>query len=279
VDERYLSITRVRALSPRALARYLIPLIERENPATSDYLRVVLEMLRDDPSGPAELRRRAGTLRDVVTGAAGYVERDALSRARAALIEELRRGAGLDENAPAQEYVAAPRSLPGERPLPIVIWVPHIRSPFNGGNIVRSAAAFGIRGVVFGPDCPAFDHPRFLRAAMGGERLLEVVRGGQETARAVLQAATPGDASLVALETGGTPVERFPFPAAGVIALGHEELGLSERVLSAARATGGVVSIPLHGVKRSLNVGVALGAALSWWSAALRSADPRSPVG
>lgn len=121
---------------------------------------------------------------------------------------------------------------------------------------------------------------------MGGERLVEVVRGGEEEARAVLQAAMPNDAvatgnaaPLVALETGGTPVERFLFPSAGVIALGHEELGLSERVLSAAGATGGVVTIPLHGVKRSLNVGVALGAALSWWCAALRQADPRSPVG
>lgn len=101
---------------------------------------------------------------------------------------------------------------------------------------------------------------------MGAERYLPIERGGEHESRAILGEETP----IVALETGAEPIDRFHFPERGVLVIGHEELGLSEDQRITARRSGGVVSIPLDGVKRSLNVGVALGVALSWWSAALR---------
>lgn len=157
--------------------------------------------------------------------------------------------------------------------LPVVIYLPHIRSPFNLGGILRSAAAFGVVGVVLGPDCPSLSHPRTERAAMGALSHLRVVSGGWGAAAALLERVVPEVASpppRIALETGGRNIYEMSFPPAGVLVAGHEQLGLPEAELAAARAAGAVVSIPHGGPKASLNVGVAVGIALSWWHAGTR---------
>ena len=76
-----------------------------------------------------------------------------------------------------------------------------------------------------------------------------------------------GRTGLVALELGGTPLERFEFPRAGVLLVGSEELGLSAEAL--ALAGGGRVSIPMAGAKRSLNVAAAFAVAMHAWAARL----------
>lgn len=256
---RYLSIARVVTLSPTALHRYVSGLFNQEDPRRSDYFRAVLRALREDDTRSAELRRRIDAL---------LAETDErLDFVRSALIEQLAREAGREENPPdfAEDSAAADADTDGVV-LPIVVWTPHLRSPFNLGNIIRSAAAFGICGIVIGPDCPSLEHPRLRRAAMGGGRLVSIERGGEAEALGMLG----GDASVLALETGGEAIDDFRFPDRGILMLGHEEHGLSKRELALAQGSAGVVSIPLEGVKRSLNVGVALGAALSWWNAALR---------
>jgi TrmH family RNA methyltransferase len=81
-----------------------------------------------------------------------------------------------------------------------------------------------------------------------------------------------------ALETGGIPVDEFPFPQRGAMILGSEELGVSPRALAAGDASLGRVSIPTIGVKGSINVSVAFGIAMQRWAATLggprRAAQP-----
>jgi TrmH family RNA methyltransferase len=72
-----------------------------------------------------------------------------------------------------------------------------------------------------------------------------------------------------ALETGGTPLGEFPFPARGIMIAGSEELGVSPEALAAADASLGRVSIPSFGAKGSLNVSTAFGIAMQAWSSTL----------
>ena len=72
---------------------------------------------------------------------------------------------------------------------------------------------------------------------------------------------------LFALELGGVPVDRFVFPARGMVLVGSEELGLSPEAIRLADQGRGRVSIPLAGAKRSLNVAVAFGILMQAWRA------------
>jgi RNA methyltransferase, TrmH family len=141
---------------------------------------------------------------------------------------------------------------------PMDIYLEAMRSPFNVGSIFRTAEAFGAQRILLSPRTPLPTHPRAEKTAMGASRALP-----WEVAEL---ASLRGRADLFALELGGTPLDRFPFPAAGTVLVGSEELGLSPEALEIAAAGLGRVSIPLAGAKRSLNVSVAVGILLQAWS-------------
>ena len=68
-------------------------------------------------------------------------------------------------------------------------------------------------------------------------------------------------------EPGGTPIGEFKFPKKGICIIGSEELGVSPQALS--KATYGRVTIPMKGLKASLNVGVAYGILMQAWTSLL----------
>ena len=73
----------------------------------------------------------------------------------------------------------------------------------------------------------------------------------------------PSELPVFALETGGTDINEFEFPQKGICIIGSEELGVSPEALH--RADYGRVSIPMKGLKASLNVGVAFGILMQKW--------------
>ena len=75
--------------------------------------------------------------------------------------------------------------------------------------------------------------------------------------------AKENDLPIFVLETGGKPIEEFKFPKKGICIIGSEELGVSPQALS--KATYGRVTIPMKGLKASLNVGVAYGILMQAW--------------
>ena len=191
-----------------------------------------------------------------------------LRRRSMVLLERLARVAGLDPPALEERSSISEGAQPPH--VPVVLYLPHLRSPFNLGNMIRSAATFGIAGVVADPTGPSLHHPRTRRAAMNGEHLVPCRSGGLSEARRLLRDRwndASGDAPVVVLETGGIPVGRFSFPPWGVLVAGHEELGVPGDLLADARRHDRVLTIPHGGPKASLNVGVAVGIAFSWWSA------------
>ena len=65
------------------------------------------------------------------------------------------------------------------------------------------------------------------------------------------------------METGGEKINKFHFPKNGIAVVGNEELGISAEVLKRADS---VVSIPMYGIKASINVSVAFGILMQKWT-------------
>lgn len=137
------------------------------------------------------------------------------------------------------------------------VYLEDIRSPFNVGSILRTAEALGLGEVLLSEACADPLHPRAQRSSMGAANLVPWRRCPLET--------LPGLGEVFALELGGTAIGEFAFPARGVMILGSEELGVTSRALAISKA--GRLSIPMKGLKASMNVAVAFGIAAHAWTA------------
>jgi len=137
----------------------------------------------------------------------------------------------------------------------VCVYAEDIRSPFNIGSIFRTAEAMGAEKVFISPHCINPEQPRAIRSGMG---CIETM-GWEQLALDEL----PQDLPVFALETGGTDINEFKFPEKGICIIGSEELGVSPEAL--ARAKYGTVTIPMKGLKASLNVGVAFGILMQKW--------------
>ena len=184
----------------------------------------------------------------------------------------LRYGTGIpkyDTTAPnpavsdAETQIAAPSAaLPITRPFypGVYVYAEDIRAPFNLGSIFRTAEAFGAEKLLLSEGCVSPEQPRAQRSAMGCTRFLPWEYCSLES--------LPADLPVFALETGGTPITSFSFPKHGIVLLGSEELGLSAEALK--KVSAGIVSIPMKGIKASLNVAVAFGILMQYWIASLK---------
>lgn len=184
----------------------------------------------------------------------------------------LRYGTGIpkyDTTAPnpaapdAETQIGAPPAvLPVTRPFypRVYVYAEDIRAPFNLGSIFRTAEAFGAEKLLLSEGCVSPEQPRAQRSAMGCTHFLPWEYCPLE--------ALPADLPVFALETGGTPITSFSFPKHGIVLLGSEELGLSAEALK--RVSAGIVSIPMKGIKASLNVAVAFGILMQYWIASFK---------
>jgi RNA methyltransferase, TrmH family len=137
----------------------------------------------------------------------------------------------------------------------VCIYAEDIRSPFNLGSIFRTAEAMGAEKLYLSPFCTNPEHPRAIRSGMGCIEAMGYTR--------ITLDELPKDIPVFVLETGGTPISEFCFPSQGICIIGSEELGVSPDGLK--RANYGRVSIPMKGLKASLNVGVAFGILMEKW--------------
>ncbi len=135
---------------------------------------------------------------------------------------------------------------------PFLIIAEAIEKPGNLGTILRSADAAGVDGVIVCDRCTDIYNPNVVRASVGALFTIPVIESTSEETLSWLQqrgikviAATPS-ASMEFTEsdlTGGV-----------AIAVGTEQLGLTERWMSASDIQ---VRIPMHGIADSLNVATA----------------------
>lgn len=141
------------------------------------------------------------------------------------------------------------------------LYAEDIRSPFNLGSLFRTAECFALQKIFTSPECVSPTHPRAVRSAMGTTQSVE-----WECKPLSEIAKEQPDLPILALETGGTPIEQFSFPKKAIVIAGSEELGVSAESLKLASA---IVSIKTRGEKASLNVGVAFGVFMQKWCEAL----------
>ena len=142
----------------------------------------------------------------------------------------------------------------------VYVYAEDIRSPFNCGSIFRTAEAMGAEKVLISPMCIDPNHPKALRSGMG---CIETIGFERKSVEELEEFAHERDLPIFVLETGGTSIEEFKFPQKGICIIGSEELGVSPQALS--KATYGRVTIPMKGLKASLNVGVAYGILMQKW--------------
>ncbi len=144
--------------------------------------------------------------------------------------------------------------------LPIEIFLDDIRSPFNVGSIFRSSESFGVRNIIISPGTAAPTHKRALRTSMGCTDIIPWEAVGDADLRPLLQ-----NKNIFALELNGIPMDQFKFPDKGICIIGSEELGVSPECLKIADNSFGRVSIPISGIKGSINVSVAFGILMYNW--------------
>jgi len=131
-----------------------------------------------------------------------------------------------------------------------------VRNPYNVGAILRSAAFFGVNGVLLGAPAP---HPALapdaLRVAEGGAEDLLLSRT-TDLAPSLAKLRARGVHVIGAESDGAESLLETVLPRPVVIVLGHEREGLSDRVRATCER---MVMIPGGGLVGSLNVAVTAG--------------------
>ncbi|MCR5437371.1 MAG: TrmH family RNA methyltransferase [Treponema sp.] len=145
----------------------------------------------------------------------------------------------------------------------VCVYAEDIRSPFNLGSIFRTAEGLGADKVYISPFCVDPEQPRAVRSGMGCIETMGYERLSLDN--------LPKSLPVFALETGGTDINDFVFPKEGICIIGSEELGVSPQALKAA--TYGTVTIPMKGLKASLNVGVAFGILMQKWIESINNSE------
>ena len=141
-------------------------------------------------------------------------------------------------------------------PLPVCAVLDNIRSLYNVGSIFRTADAAGVERLILCGITAAPPHPSLRKTALGADERVawEQSRNGV----AALARLRLAGYRVAAIETGEGAVDLFDwqpeFPLA--VVFGNEVEGVSPALLALCDVR---VSLPMHGIKRSLNVATAAG--------------------
>jgi len=154
----------------------------------------------------------------------------------------------------------------------LVLALDGVENPHNIGAILRSAAYFGVRGLVYtsadkneaGPLPSAA-----RRVAEGGAEHVPVLR--MQELSSLLRAAKRADIAVIGAGAhANTSLDRFAWPERAVLVLGHEQRGLSREAEAQCDA---IVRIAGGQQVESLNVSVAAGIFLASYAGA-HGAEP-----
>jgi len=149
---------------------------------------------------------------------------------------------------------------------PLEVLIDNVRSAYNLGSILRTADGAGVRHLHLCGITPTPAHSRVAKTALGAEQSVAwTYHANGLLAATNLQGQ---DMALIGLEGGPRATSLFaPTEGRGdktdmrprVLIVGGEVTGIDPAILALCER---VVSIPMRGVKRSLNVAVAFGIAV-----------------
>jgi len=132
----------------------------------------------------------------------------------------------------------------------LLVWLDGVGNPHNLGALLRSAAHFGISGVIV-PSASSLElSGAAARVAEGGAEAVDIVRVDDEP-RAIAALRAAGYAIAATVPREGLPVHDADLPARLVLVFGAEGEGMSASLIAAADLR---LSIPGSGVVESLNI-------------------------
>jgi TrmH RNA methyltransferase len=142
------------------------------------------------------------------------------------------------------------------------LWLDGVGNPHNLGAILRSAAHFGVAGVLLPKTSPLALSGAAARVAEGGAEAVPFVRLGRDD-NAIAQLRGAGFALAATVVRGGSDVFKATLPQRLVIVLGAEGEGMSPDLAAACDQR---LSIAGTGTVESLNVSAATAVLLGqWW--------------
>lgn len=136
------------------------------------------------------------------------------------------------------------------------------QDPSNVGTVIRSAVGFGVQHIVLLREAAHPFHPKSIRASGGAVFAARLSRGPSLAEFA--QSVKEGNAPLLALDSGGAPIDGFVFPERFLLLAGIEGPGIPDTLKVNA------LSIPMSGDVESLNAAIAASIALYTWKASRR---------
>ena len=152
------------------------------------------------------------------------------------------------------------RTLPEGRPV-AALWLDGVGNPHNFGAILRSAAHFGVAGILLPRDSTLAVSGAAARVAEGGAEQVPLVRMGQ-TENAAAQLRNAGFSLAATVVRGGDDLFAAKLPQRLVYVMGAEGEGMDARLAEACDAR---LSIPGSGAVESLNVAAATAVFLAQW--------------
>lgn len=152
------------------------------------------------------------------------------------------------------------RALPDGKPVS-ALWLDGVGNPHNFGAILRSAAHFGVAGILLPRDSTLALSGAAARVAEGGAEQVPLVRmGNPENAIGQLRGA--GFSLAATVVRGGDDLFAATLPKRLVYVMGAEGEGMDAQLAAACDAR---LSIPGSGAVESLNVAAATAVFLAQW--------------
>jgi TrmH family RNA methyltransferase len=147
-------------------------------------------------------------------------------------------------------------SPPSVTGMPLTLVCDDVQDPGNLGTLLRTAEAAGVSGVWLTPRCVDIYSPKVVRAAMGAHFRLPYY-AEQDWPEIATSLSTLGIADhIYATEADASqPYDAVDWTQPSAFIVSNEAHGLSEE--AKALASGGSISIPMHGDAESLNVATA----------------------
>ncbi len=151
----------------------------------------------------------------------------------------------------------------GTDPATALLVLGEVQDPHNVGAVIRSAAAFGLAGVLIPPHNQAPLTGTVVKVSAGmAFRIPLVTISNVNTALRDLQTSGFWVYGLEGKGTTTTVTERYTRPS--VFVLGNEGVGLREKTKTQCDE---LISIPIHQRCESLNAAAATAVVLAGWSA------------
>ena len=138
----------------------------------------------------------------------------------------------------------------------VVLFLDGVQDPGNAGTLIRSAAAFGVEGVIIGQNGARLYNPKVVRASAGAFLQIPVIDLTHRDATEIVEKFVSSSFQIVITSTDSDakPITKATLPNKAMIVIGNEGIGVRETI---KKLSSKKLSIPILSKVDSLNAAVA----------------------